>query len=371
MLTILHTADVHLDRAYSGAGMTPAIAGARRQELRDAFRRFIDLALELRVAAVTIGGDLYEHERSTLDTCNFLRAQFERLGDVRVLIAPGNHDPYVPVSLYRRMDWPRNVTIFAEPHLNPVALSPGVTVWGAGHNAPDLRENLLQGFRVQGEGTHILLFHGSDVHAVPEGKPTHAPFRPEDIAATGAGFALLGHYHAPRLYPDGAPTFAYPGSPEALDFSEEGEHCVLRLDVEAGRAQPRLLPFGRVSYRTYRLDVTPMLSSDDVRSAIDRLAEPGLIARVVLEGQLQPEVDLSVGALYNACAEPFAYLDITDRTHSAYNFDEIAEESTTRGVFVRLLLARRDGARGAEREAAEAALVLGLHAFEGREMAVR
>ena len=52
---ILHTADVHLDRAYSGAGMTASIASARRQELRDAFRRFIDLALELRADAVTIG----------------------------------------------------------------------------------------------------------------------------------------------------------------------------------------------------------------------------------------------------------------------------------------------------------------------------
>ena len=46
MTTILHTADVHLDRAYSGAGMSPTIACARREELRDAFRRFIDLALE-------------------------------------------------------------------------------------------------------------------------------------------------------------------------------------------------------------------------------------------------------------------------------------------------------------------------------------
>ena len=108
-MRILHTADVHLDRAYSGAGMTSSIAAARRQELREALRRFVDLALELRVDVVTIGGDLYEHERSTLDTGNFLAAQFERLGDIPVLIATGNHDPCVPDSLYRRVDWPANV----------------------------------------------------------------------------------------------------------------------------------------------------------------------------------------------------------------------------------------------------------------------
>jgi hypothetical protein len=112
MPTILHTADVHLDRAFAGAGMTSGIAAARREELRDGFRRFIDLALELRADAVTIGGDLYEHERSTLDTGHFLRQQFERLGDAPAFIAPGNHDPVLPDSLWRRVDWPANVTIF-------------------------------------------------------------------------------------------------------------------------------------------------------------------------------------------------------------------------------------------------------------------
>ena len=367
--TILHTADVHLDRAYSGAGMTPAIAANRRQELRDAFRRLTGLALELPAHAVTIGGDLFEHERSTLDTGHFLRAQCERLGAIPVFIAPGNHDPYLPDSLYRRIEWPANVHIFSEPRLRPVALAPGLTLWGAAHNAPDLRDNLLAGFRVPNEGRHVLLFHGSDAHAVPEGKLAHAPFQPQDIAATGADFALLGHYHSPRIHAQAA--FAYPGSPEALDFSEEGEHCLLRLDIGGDGVRPQLLPFGRVRYLTHRVDVTPMLSSDEVRAAIASLGEEGAIARVVLEGRLQPEVDLDTAALYNACAERFAYLDIVNGTRPGYNLDEIAEESTTRGAFVRTLRARLETAQGPDRETAEAALVLGLQAFEGRGAALR
>jgi len=86
--------------------MKTDIANNRRQELRDALRRFIDLALEQKVDAVTIGGDLYEHERSTLDTGHFLRQQFERLAPIPAFIAPGNHDPYVPESLYRQIEWP-------------------------------------------------------------------------------------------------------------------------------------------------------------------------------------------------------------------------------------------------------------------------
>ena len=367
MPTILHTADVHLDRPFAALGMSSSIAAARREELRDAFRRFVDLAIELRADVVTIGGDLYEHERSTLDTGNFLRAQFERLGATPVLVAPGNHDPVVPDSLWRRIDWPANMTVFTEPRFRAVRLDCGVTVWGAGHDAPDIRTNLLDGLRVPADGTHVLLFHGSDLHAVPEGKPAHCGFMPADIERTGADFALLGHYHGARIYPPDAPRFAYPGSPEALDFAESGEHCVLRVDIDDGAVRPTLLPFGRVRYVTHRLEVGGLTSSDELRAGIAALGDPEAIVRVILEGELNPEVDLDVPALYNSCAERFRFLDIVDRTQPGWRLDELAEESTTKGAFVRLMQAQ---IAGDDAEVADLALSLGLQAFDRREVRV-
>jgi len=375
MATILHTADVHLDRAFSGPGMSQGIAAARREELRDAVRRLVDLALEMRADALTIGGDLYEHERATLDTANFLRQQFQRLAPARVLIAPGNHDPYVPDSLYARVEWPENVVVFREPRFQAASVTPDVTVWGAGHDGPAIRQNLLAGFRAGGPGTHILLFHGSDVQAVPEGKAAHAPFRAEDVIATGAAFALVGHYHRARMYPPAgqasaqrSPVFAYPGSPEPLDFSEEGEHYVLRLAVDGSGASPQLVPFGRVSYRTLPVDVSGMATSDEVRAALMALPGEGSMVRAVLEGMLDPEVDLDVGTLYNACAERFAFLDIVDRTEPGYDLDELAGQTTTRGTFVKLMRAKTEGLSGEEAEVARLALLYGLRAFDGREL---
>jgi DNA repair exonuclease SbcCD nuclease subunit len=284
-----------------------------------------------------------------------------------VLISPGNHDPYVADSLYRRLDWPANVTIFEEPAFRPVEMAPGVSVWGAAHDGPEMRRNLLEGFRVSGPGTHVLLFHGSNMSSVPEGKRAHAPFRPADVMASGAMFALLGHYHAARVHPDG---FAYPGSPEALDFSEMADHFVLRLDVSGGTVSPELLPFGRVAYNRERVDVSDFTSSDEIRSAIVGLGAPGSIVRVALEGVLQPEVDLDLGALYNACADRFAFLDLLDQTEPGYDFEQLAEESTTKGVFVKLMLAQMERLGGEEWETARDALVLGLRAFDRRELTV-
>ncbi len=50
--------------------------------------------------------------------------------------------------------------------------------------------------------------------------------------------------------------------------------------------------------------------------------------------------------------------------------EELAEETTTKGAFVRLMLSRIDGMADDDAEVARQALVYGLRAFEGRELTV-
>jgi DNA repair exonuclease SbcCD nuclease subunit len=70
-----------------------------------------------------VGGDLYEHDRATLDTGNFIAKEFARLAPKPVLITPGNHDPYAPDSLYRRVAWPDNVVIFDQEEWRPISIT--------------------------------------------------------------------------------------------------------------------------------------------------------------------------------------------------------------------------------------------------------
>ncbi len=370
MTRILHFADLHLDRSFAGLGMASSEATKRREELRAALRRIVDLALELNVDAVTVGGDLYEHDRVTSDTGNFIGDQFSRLAPRPVLIAPGNHDPYVPDGLYWRLRWPDNVRIFDSMSWQPVQLAGSVTVWGVGHRGPAIRDNLLRDLRVDGAQTNVALFHGSDVTSVPEGKSAHCPFEREDVARSGAAFALLGHYHDMRLWPADSPRYGYPGSPEPLDFSEEGPHHVLLLTAGEGGVAVAPLQINEVTYQTKVIDVGGISSSDGVREAIRNLAgEDGpspLVTRVVLSGQSEVELDLDKDALLRASADYFRYLDIVNRTEPAFDFEQIREESTTRGAFVRMLQKRLADANEAERGVLEDALRYGLQAFAGQ-----
>ena len=372
MVRILHFADLHLDSSFAGVGMAGSEASRRREELRAALRRIVDLALEHEVDALTVGGDLYEHDRVTLDTGRFIASEFGRLSPKPVLVAPGNHDRYVPDSMYSQLDWPDNVHIFGSMNWDSVTIAGGVTVWGVGHNSPAVRENLLRDLRLDRSPSTVALLHASDASSVPEEKAAHCPFEAEDAESCGAGFVLLGHYHGMRVWPTGSPRCGYPGSPEPLGFGEEGPHYVLLLTLGDDAPAVQSLQVNEVSYRTERLDVAGMSTSDQVRAAITALAGDNPpapeITRAVLEGQADPDLDLDVASLLAATAEHFRYLDIVDDTRPAFNFEELAEEATTRGAFVRQMRERIERAGDFDQQELENALLYGLQAFAGHEV---
>jgi DNA repair exonuclease SbcCD nuclease subunit len=87
---VLHLADVHLDRPF--IGLSVAVARQRRNELRDALDRALVLAAERGVSVITLGGDLWEDEHVTPDTCKWVADRFASAG-VPVVVIAGNHDP--------------------------------------------------------------------------------------------------------------------------------------------------------------------------------------------------------------------------------------------------------------------------------------
>src|SRR5207245_7699093 len=117
--------------------------------------KIIDLAAQEQADALLCGGDLYEQDRFTPDTGEFLRATFESLHPMPVFLAPGNHDWWGPESLYRRVSWSPNVHVFTESRLRPVELTDGVTLWGAAHLAPANTDDFLTGFDVGRGGVNL------------------------------------------------------------------------------------------------------------------------------------------------------------------------------------------------------------------------
>ena len=61
-----------------------------------------------------IAGDLYENESVTEATIQYINQLFTSIPETKILIAPGNHDPYLKNSFYANYKWSNNVYIFHE-----------------------------------------------------------------------------------------------------------------------------------------------------------------------------------------------------------------------------------------------------------------
>jgi DNA repair exonuclease SbcCD nuclease subunit len=67
-------ADVHLDQAFTWAG--PDIGRKLRQAIRDALRNAVRAVYEVGADALCVAGDLFEDDRYSSDTPEFLRGLF-------------------------------------------------------------------------------------------------------------------------------------------------------------------------------------------------------------------------------------------------------------------------------------------------------
>ncbi|MYH27907.1 MAG: metallophosphoesterase [Acidobacteria bacterium] len=360
---IVHFADLHLDAGFAWAGAEGTAARRRRQSLRDSLKRIARLAADIQADALFCGGDLYEHERATPDTARFLQAAFADLGPCPIYIAPGNHDWYSPDSLYALVDWSPNVHVFREPRLEPVDLGNDLTLWGAAHCAPANTGNFFEGFLVEGPGVHVALCHAAERTELAEQgseKLPHAAFDAHDIERAGLQHAFLGHYHRPR----DAARHTYPGNPDPLAFGEEGERgsVVATIGADGSVTRERRLVAATAAHDLL-LDITGCTSQQAVRDRLGRVADGRRgVARLTVEGELHPEVDLREEDLRQVLLQSFDAVQIRFSTlHAGYDTEEIVREETVRGQFVRDVLEA-----GLPDDEARRVLAAGLRALEGR-----
>ncbi|MDE0452988.1 MAG: metallophosphoesterase [Gammaproteobacteria bacterium] len=361
-MKIVHFADLHLDAQFAWAGVGSDAARRRRQGLRDALGRIAELVKETAADALFCGGDLYENDRIAPDTAEFLRATFAELDPVRVFLAPGNHDWYGPQSLYAVVEWSPNVHVFAEPRLVPVRIDTDLTLWGGAHCVPANTGNFLEGFRAEGPGGHIALFHGSErtwLSAQGNDKQPHAPFDASDIESASLEHAFLGHYHVPR----DADRHTYPGNPEPLAFGEDGERGAVIATIDTGEVLRERREVAGGSVHDLTLDITGCATREQVRERLDKAVDglSGLV-RLTVSGEIDRRVELHENELRDVLLARFEAARIRrGELRAGYDLDAIRHENTVRGQFVNDVL-DADLPEDERRRV----LMTGLRALDGR-----
>ncbi|MGH7728894.1 MAG: metallophosphoesterase family protein [Vulcanimicrobiaceae bacterium] len=365
-LRIVHCADLHLETVFADRR-----GGARRRAaLADALVRIVELALARRADVLTIGGDLYEGERTGPQTIRFLFEQFARFGRP-IYLAPGNHDPFSLGSPLARADLPPNVRLFDEAAWRAYPLASNVTLYGFGHTPAEPGRPFANA-RFERAGLKLALVHGSDEARCPPHKRATAPLLAEEVRAAGAELALLGHYHGGYVAErDGRAVLAYPGSAEPIRFGEGDAHGALLVTIDGGALSLEAIPLARTRALDLRCDLEGAPSEHAVLERLEAtLAGCGRddYVRVELVGAPERGTRLDLETARRRYEDALGSLELSDAT-TAFDAERIAHEPTVRGHVARELRALagdpdpRQAARGS------AALRLALAAFDGVEIA--
>lgn len=357
MVKILHAADFHLDSAFGA--LSEERARQRRQECRQLVGRLVDYANDHGADLMLLPGDLFDGERVYAQTTEELASELGRFHG-GVIIAPGNHDPYIHRSPYARVLWPENVHIFTENTLQKLEFPQyGCTVYGGAFTGTEAGEP--EEFTAKDEGVKILVLHG-DVGA------TGSRYRSLTTAwleRTGVDYAALGHVHEHRgVQYAGATAYAYPGCPEGRGFDELGEKGFLFGTVDEGRADLQFVPFARRRYEIVTVDVT---DADAAQTAADALrGREEDIVRLVLQGEVDetPDVQRLTQQLANFCWQ----LEVRNETRLRQDLWSGCGEDSLRGLFLANLREEYDRADEAGRAVIEQAVRFGLAAMENREL---
>ncbi len=328
MVRFLHTADWQLGMKFAGLGEA---GGLVREERLAAAQRAVDEAGARGAQFILIAGDLFED--NAVDR-SLVRKVARILGgaSLPVFIIPGNHDPFVPGSVWEDRSWQSapNVTIITE---NSPLPCPGGTLYPCPVRAKQSGDDPTAWIKAEEDGgVHIGLAHGS-VEGAPISDWDH-PIPRDAAARSGLDYLALGHWHSFGTFSD-APRMAYSGTHEPTSFGERDSGNVLMVEI-AGRGEvPRITPVqtGGISWVEVKESVS---GAEDIKAVLEKiLAIPNpdkTLLRVSLSGFVTP-ADREILDDMAAKAEGFLWSEMDTEKLTPAPEDESWVNNLPEGLF--------------------------------------
>lgn len=308
-IAILCTGDLHLGRRPSriperldGPGFSP----------KAVWRETVQQAIDRDVDAVVVTGDVADRENRYFEAYGAFEDGAARLDEAEIptITVAGNHDFDVLPRIVKDLDlenlhllgengtWERwSLEREGEPIVDFDGWSfPDEHVYESPFDEYDLADS---------EDKEDVPCIGV-LHAELDSRGSqYGPIQSSELRNTTAIAWLLGHIHSPGIQIDSDPLALYPGSPQALDPGEPGEHgpWIVTVDSE-GTIATEQLPLASVRYDQLEVDVsgasdpqavTPLLS-EEIHEYIQSTSTVGaldlFLARIRLTGRTSAHADL-------------------------------------------------------------------------------
>jgi DNA repair protein SbcD/Mre11 len=381
-MKILCTGDIHIGRRPS---RLPSDYEGRRASAARAWETTVEAALDLKVAAVLLAGDVVDQDNKFYEALGPLERGVRRLSSkgIEVFAVAGNHDFDVLPRLARILDDERfhllgqGGTWEYYPWCRDGRVCLHVDGWS--FSSEHVREDPLRGHAPPARDTApvVGLLH-SDVGS--SGSP-YAPTRLADLRAHPVAIWVVGHVHRPWREEEGAgATVLNTGSPQGLDPGEPGMHAAWLIEIDGPRVvQISPVRVSRVRYDDVEVDLDGVENADDVeRRVVDALTgnleevadEAGPLERLVLRLRLTGRTPM-YGKLAGQAFDDLRFdqgsvratiESVRDETRPAVDLQELARGNDPVGHLANLLLGLEEGQTAPD---AARLLALAQRAVEG------
>lgn len=303
-LRFIHCGDLHLGCPFGG--LAPLDDRWERiignAPLR-AFQKVVRLAIDKRVHALLIAGDIYNSATHNLAAqLDFVRLLHKlAVHEIPVYIVLGNHDP--KSSWQAKIPFPSNVHVFATDKAERMPIfvngEEAAAVYGQSYEYREFRDNAARHMRRrEGDRYAVGLLHTQ----VGDAASPYAPCTLQDLKESGMDYWALGHVHKRRVLSE-EPYIVYAGNTQGTDQTETGARGCYYVEVGPhGTAELRFVDTSVARWEKIDIPI-------DTIESVSALRESVRIAKEKIRREAGKPVFLTVnfigaGSMYRVINNP-------------------------------------------------------------------
>ena len=364
---ILHSADLHIGAEESFLG---AKSKKRRFETLLTFERSVDEAKKRGVQLFLIAGDLLDSNNIEKEFINGILDCINEAKDIRFIYAAGNHDPLnclSPFSLISEL--PENLYIFPTNDYVLTFDDLNVKIYGKSFSEVFCLGEDRFSLAADENYINILCLHGE---LDGEMSGNYNCIKREFIGNSKMDYIALGHIHKRSgINNINGTYFAYSGCMEGHGFDEIGEKGVYIGEIGKGFCELEFVRTSKRLYLTEETDITDLRDEKEVCEKIladlaekyDNFSEN--LYKIILTGSYEEGKKLKSEEISVRLNEKLYFCKVTDSSFVSLDLKALSVENTLKGLFVKKMLEKIEDSEDCEKENLQAALNIGLAAFDG------
>ncbi|MBU4174405.1 MAG: metallophosphoesterase [Actinobacteria bacterium] len=330
-MKFIHTADWQIGMKAAHVGE----AGSRVREKRlEAARNVVEAAKEFGADFILVAGDTFED--NGVDPINIQKVA-DILGsfDGPVYIIPGNHDPFVPGSVWGHSSWKSHDNVHVLTEAEPMQITGGWLFPCPVLEKYSLKDPTAWIDTSGKDGIMVGMAHGN-VEGLQLEEPDY-PIPRDAAAHLGLDYLALGHWHSFGSFPgtDGADRMVYSGTHESTGFGERDSGNVTLVEISEEGQAPSVTPerTGVLEWIDMRKEIMGEGDLDLVRKEIESVGEPSnCLVRLTLSGLLPLSEDERLTDIKGVIASRFLFGQVNDLELYAAADDEEALEEIPDGI---------------------------------------